>query len=69
MPDDDHLYPEFGERRQELVFIGIELDRSRLVAALDHCLLTQAEAALGQMAWVAWPDPFPAWELAVFDDL
>lgn len=66
-PDDDHLHAEFGERRQELVFIGIELDRSRLVAALDHCLLTQAEAALGPAAWTAWPDPFPAWELAVLD--
>ena len=31
------------ERRQELVFIGPGLDTTRLMAELDHCLLTEGE--------------------------
>lgn len=47
---------------QEIVFIGVELDRAGLRAALDAALLTAAEYAAGPRAWVRYPDPFPAWE-------
>ena len=36
--DDDH-----GDRRTELVFIGQDIDRAALVAALDDCLVTDDE--------------------------
>lgn len=53
----------YGDRRQELVFIGIGVDEAALRARLDACLLTDAEIALGHEAWKALPDPFPAWRL------
>jgi len=34
---------EYGDQRQEVVFIGIGMEEKRLRAALDACLLTDAE--------------------------
>jgi len=54
---------EYGDRRQELVFIGISLDEAVLRRNLDACLLTAAEYAAGPAAWTRLPDPFPEWRL------
>ena len=51
----------FGDRRQELVFIGRKLDEKRIRAALDAALLNPVEMTRGQEQWEALPDPFPAW--------
>jgi G3E family GTPase len=51
----------YGDRRQELVFIGMGLDQEALSAQLDLCLLTNAEMALGESGWKNLPDPFPSW--------
>ncbi len=37
----EHWHPRFGDRRQELVFAGVDLDRNRLCAGLDACLLAE----------------------------
>lgn len=53
----------FGDRRQELVFIGQGLDRERITKTLDKCLLNDAEMAQGEGAWVTLEDPFPLWSM------
>jgi G3E family GTPase len=51
----------YGDRRQEIVFIGQHLDAPQMRARLDACLLDDAEMALGRDGWQRLPDPFPAW--------
>lgn len=50
-----------GDCRQELVFIGQNMEFTRLTAELDECLLTDAEMALGSEAWSLLTDPFGDW--------
>jgi G3E family GTPase len=53
---------EFGDRRQEIVFIGQQMDETAMRHALQAALLTEAELALGAAGWQQLPDPFPQWE-------
>lgn len=59
--------PDVGDRRQELVFIGMDMDGERLRTALESALLTAAELAAGPEVWATWPDPFPMLELEVLE--
>ncbi|RQH06131.1 zinc metallochaperone GTPase ZigA [Paraburkholderia dinghuensis] len=52
-----------GDRRQELVMIGVNLDRAAWQSRLDACLLTDAEYAAGPDAWRTYADPFPSWDV------
>jgi G3E family GTPase len=69
-PDDPDLLGEIracwdvrtGDRRQEMVFVGAQLDRAAITADLDSCLLTARESALGGRALTAMADPLPAWD-------
>lgn len=51
----------YGDRTQELVFIGIDYDEQALRQTLEACLLTEAELVQGAEAWKTLGDPFPAW--------
>ncbi|GAA2876718.1 GTP-binding protein [Streptosporangium fragile] len=52
--------PIVGDRVQHLVFTGPGLDRDRVHALLDSCLLTPEEAVAGSDAWSRYDDPFAA---------
>lgn len=51
---------KYGDRRQELVFIGIDLDQELIEERLQQCLLTDLEYATGTELWAQLPDPLPA---------
>lgn len=53
--------PSVGDCRQELVFIGQNIDFLQLSAELDACLLTDEEMAMGVEGWRLLPDPFGPW--------
>lgn len=61
---EDHFDPVWGDRRQEIVFIGCDpMDEAALTAQLDACLI-KAPALLPDL-WASLPDPFPSWERQV----
>ena len=51
----------FGDMRQELVFIGQNLNQEEMTKALDNCLLSEDEVLQGKAYWAQLNDPFPAW--------
>lgn len=52
----------FGDMRQELVFIGQNLDQATITRQLDECLLNEEQLLAGKSLWKTLDDPFPAWE-------
>lgn len=64
VPDDDDVtgpHEEILALGQELAIIGVDLDRARLVEALDGVALTDEELIAGPQVWSSYLDPFPAW--------
>lgn len=59
----------YGDRRQELVFIGQGLPEVRMRAQLESCLLSKEEEDEGLESWrLLIPDPFPDWTEEVEDE-
>jgi len=57
----------FGDRRQEIVLIGIGMNEAALRRMFDDCLLSTQEMAGGPDSWNRLIDPFPAWNHAAAD--
>ena len=53
---------EYGDRRQELVIIGIDMDEQVIRSTLDSCLLNDAEMRGGWKRWRRFRDPFGQWQ-------
>lgn len=53
---------EHGDRRQEIVLIGIGMNQAALCARLDACLLSDAEWRRGPTAWLRLTDPLASWD-------
>jgi G3E family GTPase len=51
----------YGDCRQELVFIGQNMNAEQTYQELDACLLTDTELAAGEAIWRNYRDDFPAW--------
>lgn len=55
----------WGDRLNEVVFIGCDLDRAAIEQAWKAAHLTFTETRKGIQAWADLPDPFPKWARAV----
>lgn len=51
----------WGDRRQEIVMIGIDMDQDALTETLDACLIDEDLYDAGPRAWAQLSDPFPSW--------
>ncbi len=60
---EQHWDDEVGDCRQEIVFIGVAMDRQRIESILDDALVTDDEMAAGPSAWLQFADSLPDWEL------
>ncbi|MCY4335434.1 MAG: GTP-binding protein [Litoreibacter sp.] len=59
-----HWSEPWGDRRQEIVFIGSGIDWPALKASLDACLVPESVASGPDALPLDMPDPFPGWRRA-----
>ncbi|GFH17842.1 CobW C-terminal domain-containing protein [Haematococcus lacustris] len=56
-------HPLWGDRCQQLVWIGIHVNEQEIRGMLDRCLLSDEEMELGPSAWAQFDDPLPPWDV------
>ena len=60
---EDKWIEPWGDRRQEIVFIGSDYNWNALKAGLDACLVPEADSrTLEDLP--TYPDPLPQWKVA-----
>ena len=52
-------HQRYGDRKQELVFIGQQMDEARIRAGLDACLVDAAHVQVDSDSWPTTSNPFP----------
>lgn len=55
--------PKYQDRRQEIVFIGIDMDESVIRNRLDQCLIEDLDPNFDPEKWLSLNDPFPEWDM------
>jgi G3E family GTPase len=59
-PDQQPEWDErYGDRAQQMVFIGQDMDEAAMRKRLDACLLDETIAAQDSKTWLGRPNPFP----------
>lgn len=58
----------YGDRRQEMVFIGTNIDKVAIQKRLEACVLTDEEFEAGPTVWAGYTDPIHSWELEPEED-
>ena len=53
---------EYGDRGQELVFIGQSLAKEEMINKIQACLITDQEDKAGVPLWKTFKDPLPKWQ-------
>lgn len=53
----------YGDRRQEIAFIGVNMNEDIIRARLDECLLTSEEMLQDPDEWARIPDLLPDWHI------
>jgi len=51
----------FGDRRQEIAFIGLHMSEAEIRSRLEACLVTPTETQGAPDSWSALQDPLPDW--------
>lgn len=54
--------PDYGDRGQELVFIGQSIEKDKIFRSLQICLVTDQEDLIGVALWRTFKDPLPKWQ-------
>ncbi|KAF5828030.1 cobalamin synthesis protein cobW C-terminal domain-containing protein [Dunaliella salina] len=54
-------HEQWGDRCQQIAWIGMDMDEEQVRAMLDSCLLEDSEMVGGPEAWAQMEDPLPSW--------
>jgi G3E family GTPase len=54
-------HPEWGDREQRIVFIGIDMNEKAIRERLEQALVTDDEVKQGLALWSTFADPLPSW--------
>jgi Cobalamin synthesis protein cobW C-terminal domain len=53
---------KYGDRRQEIVVIGANMDKALISRKFDECLVSDEEFEQGPDAWIEYEDRWGDWD-------